>query len=164
MRSIPLLLTIFTVINNASSFAFHSQTAIRRGPYTFTSSSKLHSCRRSFVKSGVSLLLPFSIVGQAEARYILNEDGDYEEVTEEDWQTTWKSRLEKAQSMSTQDVFVAARGAGNTGLREGEESDASKRRRAMSACRDSDARSKAGVVDLKECNSRVLQGDVDFIL
>ena len=47
---------------------------------------------------------------------------------------------------------------------EGEESDASKKRRAMSACRDSGLRSKVGVPDVKACNSRVMGGDVDFIL
>jgi hypothetical protein len=66
--------------------------------------------------------------------------------------------------MSTEDVFAAARGAGNMDLKDGEESDASKRRRAMSACRDSGARAKAGVADSKECNTRVFRGDYDFIL
>ena len=66
--------------------------------------------------------------------------------------------------MSSDEIFAAARGAGNTDLREGEESAASKKRRAMSACRDSGLRAKAGVGDVKTCNSRVMGGDVDFIL
>lgn len=100
----------------------------------------------------------------AHAKFVLNEDGDYEEVEEEDWQTAWKGRLEKAKSMTPDEVFMAARGAGNTDLREGPESDASKKRRAMAGCRDSGLRTKAGVEDTKECTARVLQGDLDFML
>mmetsp|Transcript_33070 Transcript_33070/g.67496 ORF Transcript_33070/g.67496 Transcript_33070/m.67496 type:complete len:118 (+) Transcript_33070:32-385(+) len=59
----------------------------------------------------------------ANARYVLNEDtGDYDEVDDSDWQTAWKERLDKANSMSTDEVFAAARGAGNTELKDGPES------------------------------------------
>uniref|UniRef100_A0A7S1ZTT4 Uncharacterized protein n=2 Tax=Trieres chinensis TaxID=1514140 RepID=A0A7S1ZTT4_TRICV len=101
----------------------------------------------------------------ANARYVLNEDtGDYDEVDDSDWQTAWKERLDKANSMSTDEVFAAARGAGNTELKDGPESESSKKRRAMSGCRDSGLRAKAGTPDVKECTARVLRGDVDFIL
>ena len=99
----------------------------------------------------------------ADAKYVLNDDGEYDEVQEEDWQTAWKSRLDKASGMSKDEIFAAARGAGNTELKEGEESDASKKRRAMSACRDSGLRAKAGV-DQKSCTQRVMGGELDFIL
>ena len=49
----------------------------------------------------------------ANAVTVLNDDGEYVQVTEQDWQTTWKSRLDKASTMSTDQVFMAARGAGN---------------------------------------------------
>jgi hypothetical protein len=66
--------------------------------------------------------------------------------------------------MSKDEIFNAARGAGNLQLKDGEESDASRKRRAMSACRDSNLRSKAGVNDAKTCNNRVMIGDSRFIL
>lgn len=103
----------------------------------------------------------------AAARFVLDEDtGEYVEVDEVDWQTAWKDRLEKASSMSRDEIFQAARGAGNTDLREGPESDASKKRRAMSACRDAAARSKVGGdgISVRDCTARVLAGEVDFVL
>lgn len=121
--------------------------------------------RRNMIISGLVSLSTVSLsTTPANAKYVLNDDGDYDEVSEEDWQTAWKQRLDKANSMSKDEIFAAARGAGNRDLMEGEESDASKKRRAMSACRDSGLRSKVGVPDVKACNSRVMGGDVDFIL
>jgi len=108
------------------------------------------------------------------ARYILDEEGEYVQVPEQDWKEAWKSRLDKASTMSQDEIFNAARGAGNLDLKakseDGtyEESDASKKRRAMSACRDNEVREKVIVrghsLDLKECNQRVLAGEVDFIM
>eukprot|EP00957_Ditylum_brightwellii_P098076 7471148-Ditylum_brightwellii.AAC.1 len=67
--------------------------------------------------------------------------------------------------MSTDEVFMAARGAANTQNRELPESDAFKKRRALSGCRDKATRSKVdGGLSEKDCNTRVLGGDVDFIL
>jgi hypothetical protein len=125
----------------------------------------IQSRRKMLASSLISLsTIMIPLVSPANARYVLNEEtGDYDEVTDEDWQTAWKQRAEKAQSMSKDEIFNAARGAGNTDLREGEESDASKKRRAMSACRDSVLREKAGLKDVKSCNSRVFSGDVDLI-
>ncbi len=121
--------------------------------------------RRKMIMSG---FLSFSAIlastTPVAAKYVLNDDGDYEEVSEEDWQTVWKQRLDKANNMSTDEIFAAARGAGNLDLKEGDESDASKKRRAMSACRDSGLRTKAGVPDVKACNTRVMDGDFEFIL
>jgi hypothetical protein len=103
---------------------------------------------------------------QAVAKLVLNEDtGEYDEVKEEDWQTAWKARLDKAQSMSSEEIFMAAQGAGNTQLREGEESEASKKRRAMAGCRNDAIRKKAGgTKDVIACNSRVMSGDFGFVL
>jgi hypothetical protein len=102
----------------------------------------------------------------AMARYVLDEaTGDYVELEEDaDWQTAWKQRLDKASSMSQDEIFKAARGAGNLDLRTGPESDASKKRRAMSACRDAGVRSKAGAGTEKDCTARVFSGEVDFLL
>lgn len=97
------------------------------------------------------------------ARYILNDDGDYEEIEEEAWQTVWKQRLDKASSMSKDEIFNAARGAGNMNLKDGEESEASRKRRAMSNCRNKDIRKSVGLKDEKQCTARVMSGDFDFI-
>ena len=66
--------------------------------------------------------------------------------------------------MSTEDVFLAAQGASNTELKEGEESDASKKRRAFAGCRNDKFREKSGVKDAKECTSRVMGGDFQFMI
>jgi hypothetical protein len=101
----------------------------------------------------------------AMARYILDEEtGDYIEVEDVEWQTAWKQRMDKASSMSTDEIFQAARGAGNAELRSGPESQASMKRRAMSACRDTTVRDKAGVGTEKECTARVFAGEVQFLL
>ena len=131
---------------------------------TTTTSNNQLSRRKMVVSSLASFSAIASSSSAANARYVLNDEtGDYDEVTDEDWQTSWKQRLDKANSMSSDEIFAAARGAGNINLKEGEESEASKKRRAMSACRDSGIRAKAGV-DAKSCNSRVMGGEIDFIL
>lgn len=100
-----------------------------------------------------------------QARWVLDDEtGDYVEAEDEDWQTAWKQRLDKAQSMSTDDVFKAARGAGNLDLKQGTESDASKKRRAMSGCRDADLRQKANAGSERECTARVFSGDFEFMM
>mmetsp|Transcript_35985 Transcript_35985/g.52753 ORF Transcript_35985/g.52753 Transcript_35985/m.52753 type:complete len:166 (+) Transcript_35985:199-696(+) len=128
--------------------------------------SQNNSRRTFFTTLTSSILLSTTLPTPSSARYILNEEtGDYEEVSDADWQTTWKQRLDKAQSMSTDEVFMAARGAANTQNRELPESDAFKKRRALSGCRDKATRSKVdGGLSEKDCNTRVLGGDVDFIL
>ena len=120
--------------------------------------------QRLIIGLAVTSFLTITFSSDANARYILNDDGDYEEVDEEDWQTVWKKRLDKAGNMTSDEIFAAARGAGNTDLKQGEDNYASKKRRAMSACRDSSLGAKAGVTDLKACNNQVMNGDVDFIL
>lgn len=100
---------------------------------------------------------------------MLNEEtGDYDEIEtdEVDWQTEWKSRYAEIQTMSKDEVFQAARGAGNLDKKDLEsESDASKKRRAFSACRDKSVRqTKLDNLDEKTCTQRLLQGDLDFVL
>jgi|AntRauTorckE5430_2_1112549.scaffolds.fasta_scaffold02431_1 hypothetical protein len=126
--------------------------------------AKMQTRRKMILSSFALFPVLVGACSSANARVVLNDDGDYEEVPEEDWQTTWKQRLDKANSMSKDEIFNAARGAGNLQLKDGEESDASRKRRAMSACRDSNLRSKAGVNDAKTCNNRVMIGDSRFIL
>jgi hypothetical protein len=122
-------------------------------------------CRRQVLAAILSAPI-LSISSPANAnRYILDEEtGDYVEVEEADWQTTWKQRMDKAQNMSTEEIVKAARGAGNLERKEGPESDASKKRRAMAGCRDLDLRKQAGVANEKECTARVFGGDIDFML
>jgi hypothetical protein len=99
------------------------------------------------------------------ARYMLDEEtGEYIKVEDVDWQTEWKGRLDKASTMTKDEIFQAGRGAGNTDLKIGPESDASKKRRAMSACRDANVRAKAGIANEKECTARVFGGEIDLLL
>jgi hypothetical protein len=125
------------------------------------------SDRRYFVKSSLAILssLPFFVGKEPSmARYILNDDGDYEEIEDEAWQAVWKERLDKASNMSKDEIFSAARGAGNINLKDGEESEASRKRRAMSNCRNGEIRKSVGLKDEKQCTARVMSGDYDFIL
>jgi preprotein translocase subunit SecG len=130
----------------------------------------VENSRRAFLSNtlatATAVVTTTTIPQLANARYVLNEEtGDYDEVTDEDWQTTWKKRLEKAQSMGTEDVFLAAQGAGNLDLKEGmDESDASKKRRAMAGCRNDNLRAKSGESDVKVCTKRVLSGDFQFMI
>ena len=102
----------------------------------------------------------------ANARYVLNEvTGEYDEVQDdEDWQSAWGKRLDKAKTMSKEDIFLAAQGAGNTELKNGEESEASKKRRAFAGCRNDNFREKSEEKDVKECTKRVLSGDYQFMV
>jgi hypothetical protein len=122
--------------------------------------------RRQFLASALIGVVTTCTVPQiAQARYVLDDEtGDFVQVEDEDWQTSWKQRLDKAQTMSTDEVFKAARGAGNVDLKQGPESDASKKRRAMSACRDVDIRTKANAGNERECAARVFAGEVDFMV
>jgi len=122
------------------------------------------STRRSLLLS-CSAAAPFLLSKPAaNAVYVMDEEtGDYVPLGEEaDWQTTWKQRWDKAQTMTPDEVFAAARGAGNV-VKENE-SESSKKRRAMSGCREAGLRQKANVPDAKECSARVLGGDVSFML
>ena len=83
-----------------------------------------YGSRRAFVSTSALATAFLATTNIANARFVLNEQtGDYDEVLDEDWQTTWGKRLDKAKSMDMEDVFLAAQGAGNTNLREGEESE-----------------------------------------
>jgi hypothetical protein len=128
--------------------------------------SSVENSRRSFLSNTFATAAVLTLPQLANARYVLNEEtGEYDEVTDEDWQTTWKKRLEKAQSMGTEDVFLAAQGAGNLDLKDGiDESDASKKRRAMAGCRNDNLRAKSGESDVKVCTKRVLAGDFQFMI
>mmetsp|Transcript_49042 Transcript_49042/g.59365 ORF Transcript_49042/g.59365 Transcript_49042/m.59365 type:complete len:189 (+) Transcript_49042:61-627(+) len=117
--------------------------------------------------AAISFLNPEAAVA-AGKRYVLNEEtGDYDEVIDPDWQTEWKSRLDKIQTMSKDEVFMVAKGAGNMELKDGEESPASKKRRAMAGCRDEKSRRKVAGgkgIDEKTCTNRVFNGEVDFMI
>jgi len=121
----------------------------------------------SIRSSGAALLLAAAAAPKvSNAVMVMNDDGEYVQVTEQDWQTTWKGRLDKAKAMnSLDDVFTAARGAGNVDPNNNKnDSDAAKKRRAMSACRDTGLVKKTGLLDTKACTAKVLNGEVDFIL
>ena len=126
--------------------------------------------RRALVSSASSALIATFLTTSTpkivNARYVLNEStGEYDEVVDEDWQTTWGKRLDKARSMSTEDVFLAAQGAGNVDVREGEgESEASRKRRALAGCRNDRLRQLSGMVSSKECTARVLRNDYMFMI
>jgi hypothetical protein len=133
-----------------------------------------HSERRSFISKTIQttavilLTTTATTAVTANARYILNEQtGDYDEVNDEDWQTTWSKRLDKAKSMGTEEVFLAAQGAGNLNLRDAgiEESEASKKRRALAGCRNDRLRQLSGDGgSAQECTARVLKNDYQFMV
>lgn len=95
---------------------------------------------------------------------VLNADGEFVDEDGADWKEEWKKRADKASTMTADEILMAARGAGNAQLREGPESDVSKRRRALAACRDNGLRRKAGAGETPACTKRVLDGEVDFML
>lgn len=134
-------------------------------PNTQNTQNQQLNSRRAFLSTSAATAFFATIPQIANARYVLNEDtGEYDEVQDEDWQTAWGKRLDKAKSMSTEDVFLAAQGAGNLDLKDGEESEASKKRRAFAGCRNDGFREKSGVKDAKECTSRVMGGDYQFMI
>jgi hypothetical protein len=145
-----------------------SIVALQQPALKASSTSANNSSRRTFLAS--SAAAAFFTAGAAAApspalaRLVMNEEtGDYDDVEEPAWQETWKGRLDKAQNMSSQDVFMAARGASNV-VPETESNPASRKRRAMSACREpSLLQAIGGVKDTKECSGRVIGGDLDFI-
>ena len=124
-----------------------------------------NNTRRAFISTSISTAFFTAIPKNAQARYILNEEtGEYDEIQDSDWKTEWGKRAEKAKSMSKEDIFLAAQGAGNTQLREGEESEASKKRRAFAGCRNDNFRQKSNVTNEKECTKRVMSGDYQFMV
>ncbi len=129
--------------------------------------------RRSFLLSVLStstaaLLIPGNaIAANPKTRYVLDDEtGDYVEVVDDgDWQKEWKSRYDQMSKMSKDEIFVAARGAGNVDTKDlANESPASKKRRAFSGCRDKGTRAKLDNISEKECSKRVLEGDYEFVL
>lgn len=83
-------------------------------------------------------------------------------VEEKEWTEVWKDRASKMQSMSADEIFMAGRGAGKADV--SELSDAGKKRRALAGCRDSASRQQIKKLSEKECTTRVLQGELSFIL
>ena len=155
----PILLIISVIYAGLSSVDGLSASA----PNTQQHMHKQSSSRRAFLSTSTAFLGLQPIV--ANARYILNEEtGEYDEVTDDDWQNTWSKRLDKAKTMSNEDIFLAAQGAGNQDLREGEESEASKKRRAFAGCRNDALRAKGGMKNEKECAKRILGGDYQFMI
>jgi hypothetical protein len=106
----------------------------------------------------------------AYARYILDDEtGEYIEQIEQDgdWKTEWKSRYNLMSTMSKDEIFQAGRGAGNIDKKDlANESMKSRKRRALSNCRDKTILKKLDI-DEKTCTKRVLDNDeedIDFIL
>lgn len=93
------------------------------------------------------------------------ETGEWTAPVDEDWQTTWKKRAEKASKMSPDEIKMAARGARKLTPEElANESKAGKKRRAMAACRTSDYQKTLKIKEI-DCVNKVLKtGEVDFIL
>ena len=147
--------------------------------------------RRSFCIAAVVSLLHQPTAAQAKPTYIMDENGEYVEAEETEWTQVWKERASKMQSMSADEVFMAGRGAGKADV--SELSEAGKKRRALAGCRDSASRQRIkaapideqrvgrgpgveaavealaalqtnGVLSEKACTTRVLQGELSFIL
>ena len=120
--------------------------------------------RRSFCIASpaamVSLLLQPQ-AAQAKPTYTMDENGEYVELEETEWTQVWKERASKMQSMSADEIFMAGRGAGKADV--SELSDAGKKRRALAGCRDSASRQQIKLSE-KACTTKVLQGELSFIL
>jgi len=183
--SLLLIMMLFSRdTNTAYSFAPGTTNAakIKMTPLEATNNDKINTIppkdseanRRSFLSSILStttvatlsaVMIPQSAV--AAKRYILNDEtGEYIEQNDEgNWQAEWKSRYDQMQTMTKDEIFVAARGAGNIDQKDMEnESPASRKRRAFSGCRDKPTRAKIGGIDEKSCTKRVLEGDINFVL
>mmetsp|Transcript_32015 Transcript_32015/g.76491 ORF Transcript_32015/g.76491 Transcript_32015/m.76491 type:complete len:170 (+) Transcript_32015:151-660(+) len=159
--SLPLLAVAIACSNG---FSIENAGLSRTNTQLAGSSSNVEESRRRFLVASTTVA-SLLVAEPCNARYILNEEtGDYDEVEDKDWQTTWGDRLEKAKSMGTDDVFLAAKG----GLKQSEtdvpESEASKKRRALAGCRTDGFREKSGVKDARQCTAKVLGGEYDFIL
>ena len=70
---------------------------------------------------------------------------------------------EKSATMSDQEKFMAARGATRADT-SAPESAKSQKRRAMAGCANKEYRTAAGYDSEASCNSRVMGGDVQFML
>lgn len=77
--------------------------------------------------------------------------------------STVQNAWDKSQTMSQREIMLAARGALKPS-EAGEESPRSRKRRAMAGCHDEEFRNQAGFSAEKDCNARVLGGDVQFII
>ena len=156
----PILLIISVIYAGLSSVDGLSASAPNTQQHI-----KQISSRRAFLSTSTAIAFLGLQPIVANARYILNEEtGEYDEVTDDDWKNTWSKRLDKAKTMSNEDIFLAAQGAGNQDLREGEESEASKKRRAFAGCRNDALRAKGGMKNEKECAKRILGGDYQFMI
>ena len=71
---------------------------------------------------------------------------------------------EQSATMSNREILLAARGAGKANVKDGGETEKSKKRRAMAGCKDATYRASAGYQDEAACNGRVLGGDAAFML
>ena len=165
-----------------------SQAKVRAGaPSCLQGTTRRAFCIASPVV--VSLLLQ---PGKAQAKptFTLDENGEYVELQDKEWTEEWKDRASKMQSMSPDEIFMAGRGATNTPV--SELSDAGRKRRALAGCRVDSTRKqiKAAKADEqrtgglgveaaaealaslragdsiseKACTTRVLQGELSFIL
>ena len=189
-----LLLTGLDTNNKAAAFAFaYAPSALVSSPTpwstnTILGATKCHdesssssnnsnnNDRRNFLVSVLAIPAVATFPGSAMAaankpktktRYVMDDEtGDYVAVEDDgDWQKEWKSRYDQMSTMSKDEIFVAARGAGNIDSKDLiNESPASRKRRAFSGCRDKGTRAKLDNIGEKECSKRVMEGDYEFVL
>eukprot|EP00536_Pseudo-nitzschia_multiseries_P001937 jgi/Psemu1/301107/fgenesh1_kg.26_\ len=192
VRSLSLVCSVVAIVlsretHTAYSFAPKATNAIRAGTIPLAalnndgidsvnnvSTQDKEGSRRSFLSSILSTTavatLSTVVAPQpslAAKRYVLDDEtGDYiEQDDEQNWQEEWKSRYNQMSTMTKDEIFQAARGAGNVDLKDLEnESPASRKRRAFNGCRDKPTRAKLGNIDEKSCTKRILEGDIDFVL
>eukprot|EP00535_Pseudo-nitzschia_heimii_P010063 CAMPEP_0197181514 /NCGR_PEP_ID=MMETSP1423-20130617/5775_1 /TAXON_ID=476441 /ORGANISM="Pseudo-nitzschia heimii, Strain UNC1101" /LENGTH=256 /DNA_ID=CAMNT_0042631775 /DNA_START=216 /DNA_END=986 /DNA_ORIENTATION=- len=175
-----LVLLLFVDLNTKNALAFappNKSSAGRTSKNSFVlraARSVGENDRRIFLRSLLTTTavivtggMPLPAAADPKKRYILDDEtGEYVEAIEDgDWKKEWKSRYDQMSTMSRDEIFTAARGAGNVDSKDLiNESPASKKRRAFSGCRDKGIRSKLGNIDEKSCTKRVLEGDVQFVL
>ncbi|OEU08262.1 hypothetical protein FRACYDRAFT_221006, partial [Fragilariopsis cylindrus CCMP1102] len=116
--------------------------------------------RRSFLSSIVATTTTIAIASSQPAygKWILDEEtGDYVEE-EVDWKLEWKARYQQMSTMSKEEIFQAGRGGGNLDKKDLiNESSKSRKRRALSNCRDKPLlKSKFPTMTEKTCIQRIL--------
>jgi hypothetical protein len=95
-----------------------------------------------------------------------DENGEWIKPVEKSWQEVWGDRAAKASTMSQDEIFLAAKGAGNR-PKDGAEKETPKarKRRAMAACRITSVVSKVSGLTERDCIIRVNDGgEPSFIL
>ena len=155
-----MLLCLLVLLSNVASFSMRCNLRKILAGICITGSLQTDS---AFAASLVQDFTPTNILS-AKSGYD-QETGEWVPPADEDWQTTWKKRAEKASKMTPDEIKMAARGARKLTSDElANESKAGKKRRAIAACRTSDYQKVLNIKEIDCVNKVIKTGEVDFIL